>query len=207
MCRFILVHSKDKIKPQNLMNNFSDMAKKSKALDGDWQGDGCGIAWINEEGNWSIRKSLLPIWEDRKLFNDIDLTHTFIAHARSASFMEHKGFIEFNEPYINKKFAFVFNGILKGVSLHNIPGKIGAQKIWYLLEKELEQNDPNKALEIIKELLLKNSKEIVALNMGLATEENIYSLCYFSRNPEYYKLWNYKSKNLEVICSEEIPIV
>lgn len=206
MCRFIIVHSQNKIKPQKLMSSFSNIAKKSKALDGDWQGDGCGIAWVNKEGTWSLRKSLLPIWQDRNLFKDIEETNIFIAHARSASFNEQKGFIEFNEPYINKKFAFVFNGILKGVSL-NPPGKIGAQKIWYLLEKELERNEPNKALEIIKELLLKNSKEIVALNIGLATPENIYSLCYFSRNPEYYKLWSYKDKNLEVICSEEIPII
>ncbi len=206
MCRFIIVHSKNKINPEKLMNSFSNMAKESNALDGDWQGDGCGIAWINNEGKWSLKKSLLPIWEDKGLFSGISKTNIFIAHARSASFKEQKGFIEFNEPYINKEFAFVFNGILKGVSIKS-PGKIGAQKIWHLLEKELEQNEPNRALEIIKELLLKNSKEIVALNIGLATSKSIYSLCYFSRNPEYYNLWNYKDKNLEVICSEKIPII
>ncbi|MBI3954995.1 hypothetical protein HY338_01010, partial [Candidatus Gottesmanbacteria bacterium] len=44
MCRFLLVRSKIKIKPEKLLQDFAGMCQKSRAPDGDWQGDGWGIA-------------------------------------------------------------------------------------------------------------------------------------------------------------------
>jgi len=204
MCRFLLVKSKNLIKPKNLLTQFAKMAKKSKAYDGDWQGDGWGISFVDSKNNWQCHKSLSPIWEDLNIFTAFPKTKTFVVHARSASFPNQKGNITFNQPFINGKYSFVFNGLLKGVRLPNIPGNIGAEKIWYLLKQELKENNLKEALKKTKELLLKNSKEIFALNIGLATPKKIYSLCFFTKYPKYYQLRSFKNQDIEIICSESL---
>lgn len=179
------------------------MAKKSKAPDGDWQGDGWGVSWMDKNGQWQIYKSLLPVWEDRNAFGQIPKTAAFAVHARSASFPQHKGFLEFNQPYIAGKYSFVFNGLLRGVSLI-IPGKIGAEKIWYLVQNELKKRKPQEALDAVADLLKQNSRQIVALNMGLLDKEEFYSFSYFTQFPEYYQLRSFQTEGFRVICSEDL---
>jgi predicted glutamine amidotransferase len=203
MCRFLLAQSKNLIKPQPLLEEFASMAEKSKALDGDWQGDGWGVAWLDNHNQWQLQKSLLPIWKDTKKFITIPQTTTVVVHARSASFPQHKGILAFNQPYIDGEYAFVFNGLLKGVQL-TIPGKIGAEKIWYLVKQQLQSKNPQEALDFVKKLLLKNSKEIVALNMGIATPERIFSVNYFIKHPEYYQMYFHEDEQIKLICSEEL---
>jgi predicted glutamine amidotransferase len=204
MCRFLLVKANTPIQPKSMLDKFADMAEKSKAPDGDWQGDGWGVAWIDEAGSWRTYTSLLPVWKDRGSFVQLPETQMFVAHARSASFPQHKGILAFNQPYISGKYAFVFNGLLRGVSLSNIPGRIGAEKIWYLIQQELKKNNPQEALETVRDLLLKNSKEIIALNIGLSTMENIYSLSYFTKFPDYYRLVNFQNQQYQAVCSEKL---
>src|SRR4029078_7782559 len=128
-------------------------------------------------------------------------TKTFVVHARSASFPNQKGIIEFNQPFIAGEYVFVFNGLLKGVSLPNMPGKIGAQKIWHLLQLKLKNNTPEAALEKVKATLMNNTREIIVLNMGLATNNNIYSLNYFTQHPEYYQLHECETHGVKIVCS------
>jgi len=215
MCRFLLCKSKQKTNPQQILESFAKMAKKSKAFDGDWQGDGWGISWLDKNNCWQIYKSLKPIWEDVQSIKRLYMTTMFAIHARSATFPQHKKNIEYNQPYLYNQYAFVFNGYLKGVSL-SIPGKIGAQKIWFLLRKVLDhpQGDNNKrhkhpagvikALEKVKNLLKKNTKQIQALNIGLSDGEKIYALTYYSKHPKYYQLHYYKDSSLQFICSEPL---
>ncbi|MBI2074211.1 MAG: hypothetical protein HYT83_00060 [Candidatus Levybacteria bacterium] len=178
------------------------MAKKSRALDGDWQGDGWGISYLS--GNkWESYKSLLPVWEDTGIFQTFPKTSVFLIHARSASFPKDKGILEFNQPYVYKNYSFVFNGLLKGVNL-SVPGRIGAEKIWYILRNNLDQYSPIISLQKAAELLVKSSKRINALNIGLSDGQKIYSYCYFTQNPEYYNLQLDNSNNLNIICSEEL---
>lgn len=205
MCRFLLVKSQKPIKPLSLLSSFAAMAQKSKAFDGDWQGDGWGIAWLDEKHVWHEYKSLLPVWKDTKAFDTISHTTLFTVHARSASFPQHKNVIEYNQPFTNKKFAFVFNGLLRGVSLpQNIQGSIGSQKIWFLLQDIMEKNTPSESLKKILQLLKNNSREIKALNIGIADTKNIYTLCYYSQFPSYYQIHHADTKDIKIICSEPI---
>jgi predicted glutamine amidotransferase len=204
MCRFLLLNSKTSIDPKEFLEKFAVMAEKSRAPDGDIQGDGWGIAWLDKSGNWQNYRSLLPVWKDKSSFQNIGKTSAFLVHARSASFTHQKGILEYNQPYIYDKYAFVFNGLLKGVSLPDIPGRIGAEKIWFLLRKELNKKSPQESLEALKNLLIKNSREVIALNIGLATNKNIYSLSYFTQYPDYYHLWKFKNEHYQAICSENI---
>ena len=204
MCRFLLIKSQTAIQPAELLQKFSAMAKNSKTFDGDWQGDGWGVSWKNENG-WSLKKSLKPIWEDEAVFTIIPASTHFLIHARSASFPHHKDIIEFNQPYIAGTYAFVFNGLLKGVALpHPVEGKIGAQKIWNILQEYLQNNSPETSLELVKEYLLKHTKFIQALNIGLSDGVNNYGLCQYGANPEYYSLHSYRSDSLSLLSSEPL---
>lgn len=206
MCRFLLLKSKNPVKPQHIIKAFSIMAKKSKAFDGDWQGDGWGFSWLDTKNRWQIYKSLKPIWRDQSSCNVFPETQMFAIHARSATFPTHKGNIEFNQPYANKSNIFVFNGYLKGVTL-SIPGTIGAEKIWYLLQKMFAHKKsmhPVDALQKVKHLLKKNTRDVQALNIGFSDGRHIYALNYYAKHPEYYRLRYLKKNNLSIIASEPI---
>lgn len=202
MCRFLLAESEKPFQPQELVHKFAEMSRQSKSYDGDWQGDGAGIAWF-EDGMWRVSTSLNPFWSNVDEYSNLPPTNQVVMHARSASFPQHKGLSEYNQPYIQGKYAFVFNGLLKGVNLpFHVEGKIGAQKIWSLLQKFLADNPPMEALQISVELLNEYSREIQALNLGLADGTNIYSYTQFGSHPEYYNLRIYETPEMNIVCSE-----
>jgi len=202
MCRFLLAKSENPIKQKTILEQFSIMAQKNKTYDGDWQGDGWGFSWY-ENSSWKLYRSIKPIWQDRSTFQNFPKTNLFSIHVRSASFPHHKNNIQFNQPYLSNDYIFVFNGLLKKVSL-SIPGKIGAEKIWFLLKKNLRSKKPSEALEKVGDILKKNSKEIQALNIGLSDGKNIYTFSFFTKHPEYYKIRYFKVSSLSLISSEPI---
>lgn len=206
MCRFLLAKFDQPTKPQRLLERFANMSKASKALDGDWQGDGHGIAWIDENNNWQRRTSLDPVWQIPAAFADIPTTTTLVAHARSASFPYHKGVLAYNQPYLFGEYAFVFNGLLKGVSLPPIPGVIGAEKISYLLQEALKTRGPTEALEYLKQFLTAHCREIIALNVGLATPNAFYSINQYSIHPDYYRLHSWQEDGVTLTCSEPLSL-
>lgn len=187
-----------------LLEKFAAMAKKSKAYDGDWQGDGGGVAWV-EKNEWKVRKSMSPIWESIDSFSDLPSINYIVMHARSASFPQHKNNIEYNQPFIYKNYAFVFNGLLKGVTLpYQLEGTIGVQKIWSLLQKFLKDYSPKESLKKTVKTLNNHTRIVQALNIGLADKKNFFAFTQFNSYPDYYNLRINHGAEISVICSEEI---
>lgn len=203
MCRFLLAKSRIPFKPSSLLYPFAKMVQKSKAYDGDWQGDGWGMSWFDNKNVLHEYRSLQPLWKDQKLFDTFTLTPFLSIHARSASFPQDKGDLSFNQPYTNNTYSFVFNGLLRGVTL-NMKGKIGAQKIWNLLKIQLHKNTIVDSLQITKNLLITNSKEVQALNIGVGVKDHIYALCYYTKHPSYYKLRYVHNSKMSIISSEPV---
>lgn len=204
MCRFLLVKSSLPVHPSLFLEPFARQARQSLSFDGDWQGDGWGIKTMDmgKPCSWKTYKSLRPIWEEEKIFGTIPKSRIFLIHARSSSFGKHKDNIEFNQPYSESKFAFVFNGLLQGVRLpSNIPGSIGAQKIWHLLHTEMASKPPEEALAKVKDKLGKHSRLIQALNIGVCDGEYIYALNHFTKFPDYYTMHTLREANLSLISS------
>ena len=202
MCRFLLIKSRKSVKPAKFLAKFAEMAESSKAHDGDWQGDGWGISWLSQSREWQMRKSIRPIWKEENSFHQIPESCWFLIHARSSTFSRHKGVLDYNQPFFNESFAFVFNGLIKGVSLP-LPteGRIGSQKIWTILSKLLEDLSPPQALSKLVDLINKHSKVVQALNIGLCDKKNIYAYCQYSSNPEYYNLSVLNTPSLKMISS------
>lgn len=204
MCRFLLAKSREKQDSTQLLESFADMAKSSKAYDGDWQGDGWGASWWNG-GKWEQYVSLKPVWEDRTIFSFIPSTNLLVLHARSASFSKDEESIGYNQPFVQGKYAFVFNGLLKGVSIpYSLEGSIGSQKIWSLVQKYLMKDSPKIALEKTVRELNKHTRFIQALNIGLSDGKNIYAYTQYATHPQYYHLGHSKSKETTIVVSEQI---
>ncbi len=199
MCRFLLIKSKNAIQPKKLLNEFALMCKNNS----EWQGDGWGLSWKVEDGEWKIDKSVKPIWEESERFNAFPKSHMFAIHARGASFPKHKDNIDFNQPYISNDLCFVFNGELYGVTL-KADGAIGSQKIFSLVKQNLDKNNPIQTLQKVQDMLLKNSKSILGCNIGFIYENGLYASCNFSDKKEYYTVRYYSDEQFSIICSEKI---
>lgn len=204
MCRFLIAKSVTKTNFAKLLNDFAIMCQKSKTQEGDWQGDGWGMGW-REDNQWNSYHSLKPIWKDRERLKNVPLTNQIMIHARSASFAHQKGVIEYNQPHINKQYCFVFNGLVRGVKLTRpIKGKIGSQKILLLLIEQLKLSDPSKALKKTYDFISNHSEKIKGFNVGVGNGDNFYIISDFTEADEYFSLRLYNSSKLKIICSEEL---
>lgn len=201
-----MVKSQKLIRPQKFIRAFALMCQKSKTTEDDWQGDGWGIALKMKNYEWQVYKSLKPIWEDQEGFSQFQKTKMFVVHSRSASFVSQKGIVEYNQPYVSDDYCFVFNGMLKGVKIRRKSrGKIGAQKIFNLLLDNLKTNSPKNSLRRVEQLLLRNSKKLEGLNIGLAYKDKFYVLCqHQSEYEDYFSIRYNMDKDPTIVVSEEI---
>lgn len=205
MCRFLLAKTPTPSDHNQLLKDFVQMAKKSKTTEGDRQGDGWGYSWLDENNTWQSYHSLKPIWQDDRSLPLVPPTTQLIVHARSASFERHKGKLSYNQPYLEKKYAFVFNGLIKGVKLkHQVPGEIGAQKIFNLILQNLQTQTPESALKKVHHFIKSNSKEVKGFNIGFSDSHNIYCLSDYSSNKKYFQLHYFNGEKIKIICSEQI---
>lgn len=205
MCRFLIVKSKTPLAPHTLLADFARMCQASRTPEGDWQGDGWGMAW-QKKGRWQLNKSLKPIWQDQDSFRQFSPTNLFLVHARSASFTDQKGILEYNQPYTDGNLAFVFNGLIRGVKFNSpVPGKIGAQKILWLLKNQLKDSfSLRSVLKNLHQLLLDSSTSLRGLNVGFIQGNTVAALCAYNENPDYFTLYYFKNQNLSIICSQPI---
>ncbi len=205
MCRFLLVKSTKPIQPATILKSFAEMAKNSRALDGDWQGDGWGIC-SRADNSWKTYTSLLPVWQDTPAFSDFPATNMFLVHARSASFAKDKGHLEYNQPYTANSYAFVFNGLLKGVKFSTpLSGQIGAQKIRSLFLQNTADAPLYTALEKTIYQLRQHTQTVQALNIGVSDGEQFSVYCQYAAYPDYYGLKISKKREMTIVCSEPLP--
>ena len=204
MCRFLIARSPDPLPVRKLLCLFAEMCRRSRTPDGDLQADGWGLAW-NRNGGWETRKSLLPIWKDLPSFSPPADVNFFLVHARSAGFPQQKGILAYNQPFVEGQYAFVFNGMIRGVRIEKpLPGKIGAQKIFRLIREEMKEKGAESVLIQLRQTLRQRARNLEAANIGLAGPEGIYVLCDYSLHPEYFSLRISQTEGITLICSEEL---
>jgi hypothetical protein len=205
MCRWLIVRSAEAFDPGPLFRAFAEMARLSRAPDGDRQADGWGLAWSDGSGEWRTRKSLKPVWEDESARMEVPETRLFAVHARSASFPDQKDVIEYNQPFVAGSRAFVFNGMIQGVSFPRpLEGWIGAQKIWSLLKPEARRSRIEEVLGTGVREIETNARKIQALNIGLIEEDRIAVYCHGADDLPYYRLQAAVYGGTVAVCSEPL---
>src|SRR5512139_2318642 len=202
MCRFLMIQSVVPLSPERFLEPFAELSERSPAPDGDPQADGWGISWIDAANRWNVRKFPDPIWESAAHFGEFFESRCFCLHARSASSPEFKNAVEFNQPFIDNRCAFVFNGFVEGISLpYPVPGRIGSQKIWELLRFRLANTGGIESLRDVRDLLNRRSRRVQALNIGLSDGEYLYGLCKYADHEDYYRMRVYITPELRMVCS------
>lgn len=205
MCRLLAVLGAAPFDPRSLIAEFAAMAEASRSPDGDRQGDGWGIAWLDEAGMWRRHRSLAPIWEESLADRCPRSTRALAAHARSASFAGDRGEIEHNQPFLLGAHAFVFNGLLSGVSLPGgRPGEIGAQRVAALLGAFLKRTPPQEAVGRLGVMLAARARRVPALNLAIVGGSGIVALSQFEEHPEYYRLHHAELAGTVAVCSQPL---
>ncbi len=205
MCRFLIARSSAPLPIRQILSLFVEMCRRSRTPDGDLQADGWGLAW-STNGRWETHKSLRPIWEDLppSFLTPVDI-NCLLVHARSAGFPEQKGIVDYNQPFVQGQYAFVFNGMIRGMRFEKpLPGKIGAQKIFHLIQEGLQDRDAGSVLVQLRQTLRERARNLEAANIGLVGPEGIHALCDYSVNPEYFSLRLSQAGDLTLLCSEEL---
>lgn len=205
MCRLLMIKSQQPLRAGEILVKFAEMAERSRAPDGDWQGDGWGVGWLDQGGNWRVRKSLRPVWKEKDALRHFPASSFFLGHARSASFSHQKDVLEYNQPYIKDSYGFVFNGLLEGVAFPlPVAGRIGSQKIWSLLWAGLGWSNPEESLMELAGNLVRYSRRVQALNIGLGGQGRLYAYCRYEGDGVYYQLQFHDSPDLQMVCSEAL---
>lgn len=193
MCRFLMMRGEQPFESKAVLDSFRERCRDSQ----EYQGHGWGAAW-RSAGAWARYKSLTPIWDDApELPAEVDF---LVVHARSA-FRDEGIAIENNMPFYRRERVFVFNGELQGVRLR-VPGRIGAEKIFNLIEQQ-DEGDLDEAVAAADDLLVSKSARVRAMNVALTDGDRIYASCRFTEMPDYFTL-HYREGNVATVCSEPL---
>jgi predicted glutamine amidotransferase len=212
MCRFLAIKNTGSNYLQKDLEDFVSMCRESRTIEGDLQGDGWGVAWKNSRGEWQTYHSLNPIWDELDHLLQISgYAKELVVHARSASFDDYKDDISVNQPYLSKdkNRVFAFNGVVYKVKLkRRLEGKIGAQKIFSLVNQEVEReyslekevNPLSSSFNLIKD----NSESIKGFNCVLLNNNNLSVVSDYSVEGEYFKLYKTDLNGKIIVCSQQI---
>ncbi len=208
MCRFFVARFTEETEISSYLHAFSVMAKDSRTSNGDRQGDGWGISFRTENSEFKTYKSLLPIWEDQEAFTTIPRAKIFLIHARSASFPNQVGNLNYNQPFIDDDIGFVFNGAITGVNTPlQLNGTIGSQKIFFLARQYLLDYPEELVLQKVYEHIRSHSNKIIGMNICMSIGNNLHILCSYTIDSEYYTLHYKLINNATFICSQPLGSV
>ncbi|OLS23980.1 MAG: Gamma-glutamyl-hercynylcysteine sulfoxide hydrolase [Candidatus Heimdallarchaeota archaeon LC_3] len=197
MCRLLMIKAtnpKNKIDSNHYLKLFSKMAKTSI----EYQGDGWGVAW-REENDWKLYKSENPIWEET--FEQINNTDFLLAHVRSA-FNNSGSDVESTMPFKKENKLFIFNGEIRGVKIRST-GKSGAEKLFNFILR-LDNGNLYNSLQRTSKILEKQSNYIRANNFIIIDKNQAYIHNYFNENPDYFTIFKKQDKNVLTVCSEQL---
>jgi len=212
MCRFLVIKNNGSNYLQKDLEDFVEMCQDSKTIEGDWQGDGWGVAWKDSRDDWQTHHSLNPIWEDaRQLLSLAGYAKDVVVHARSASFDDYKDDVTVNQPYLSldKNRVFAFNGVIYKVKLkRRLSGKIGAQKIFNLVNQEAKRkNNTERKMNPLStsfNLIKENCEKIKGFNCVLLHNNKLSVVSDYSAEGEYFKLYSSQINGKTVVCSQQI---
>lgn len=195
MCRLLCVSSDRPFEMGAHLEQLARIARDSR----EYQGHGWGCAW-REDGAWRLHHDIRPVWEDPA--RPRGPTTLLVAHARSA-FRDEGIRVENNMPFFDGRHVFVFNGELRGVRIKE-EGRIGAEKIFNYV-KRFDRGDMHEALRRGLDVIDRRTRHVRAMNVIMASAEQVLAACRFSEDPDYFQLRRRERGGELVLGSEPYP--
>ncbi|MBT4651298.1 class II glutamine amidotransferase [Candidatus Woesearchaeota archaeon] len=167
--------------------------------------EGWGIAYLDQDQNWIIEKSPLPIYKDSKIDQCRNInTNLAILHVRKAT----KGIVslENTHPFQQQDFVFCHNGGIHEEILHSPSfqpqGNTDSEKLFYSLLTEI--NHHPKIEDAIK-INLNKYHNYSGINLFLANKSHSYIYIKKNNLKEYFQMKLGINKNFLIISSEILP--
>ncbi len=217
MCRMLIASGKIDLNP--LLEGMILMAKdqtkihelnEEKGL-GTWiHKDGWGIAYLDEDKEWQIYRSTLPIFKDPETdkFRTIK-TNQVMIHSR---FKMGSGIaIKNTHPFIFKKnnpgtFVFCHNGFIDEQIIfdkkhYSVSGETDSEKLFYSILTDLKRFKLSKAIR----RNFKKYKKITGTNIILTSNKKTVIATRENKFPRYYQMSMAQNESLRIFSSEPLP--
>ena len=219
MCRMIVASGN--IDVSKILESITLMARDKNALhelnkknQGRWRhADGWGIAYLNQKGNFAIKKSPHAIFESKEIKKLSDLkTNFFIAHVRkkAGSDISLKNTHPFRTRHaVLGECVFCHNGVIKDKILFDTQykpqGKTDSERLFYSILSDIAENDDRKIASAIRKNLQRYAKTRGS-NIVLSTKEKTYISMKKNKLPKYYGMMLGQGKDFVLISSEKLKM-
>ncbi|MEM7029257.1 MAG: hypothetical protein AAF629_06805 [Chloroflexota bacterium] len=219
-----MIQAKNSIHPARYLPLIAETMRVNTALDGALQGDGWGIAYLDEDRVWHIEKSSNPIWHDSERFSTFPPSRHFMIHARSTGESEIK--LTHNQPYgltfsdaqtgQKRQAVFCCNLAIRGMKRRQIQrevkarieGEIGAQKVAFLVQHFLQAGHTHEsALSSVSQLLRQYAQDVQVANLGLMNENGFAAACLYTLPATHTSPYAQDHYRLQTSMSDDVQIV
>jgi predicted glutamine amidotransferase len=165
--------------------------------------DGLGYAFRGPKGRWHLFRFGPKALLEAEIPGPVDREATvLLAHARKSSpeFASFRGGL-YAHPFFYDGIFLCHNGTVRDVERLGLSHGTDSQRLLFWLSKRWKPRTPERLEDCLRELLGTIS-DFSALNLLLSDGENLYALCAFRANPEYFTLWFRKGADFVAVASE-----
>ena len=179
---------------------------------GRWQhADGWGLAYLDQKGNFIIKKSPRTIFESKEIKKLSDLkTNFLIAHVRkkAGSDISLKNTHPFRAKHtVLGECVFCHNGVIEDEIVFNTQykpqGKTDSERLFYSILSDIAENDDRKIVSVIRKNLQRYTKTRGS-NIVLSSKEKTYVAMRKNKLPKYYGMKVGQGKDFMLISSEKL---
>lgn len=220
MCRIIVASGNIDI--SKILESITLMAKDENALH-EWNekkgsgsckhADGWGAAYLNQTGDFIIKKSPQAIFGDPEAKKIEKLTTAFlITHVRrkAGSEISLKNTHPFKAQHpLLGECVFCHNGQIEDnisfATQYQPQGKTDSERLFYSILSDITKNNDNKIASAIQKNLQKYTKT-KGSNIVLTTKEKTYVAMSKNRLPKYYGMMLGRGKDFMLISSEKLKM-
>lgn len=202
MTRFLVINKKERFDIEETLRIFAEASENNPTPDGNWQGDGWGISYVDPYLKWRGYKTFVSIWKCMDFFNIFMPSNIFMMHARTLEAEEQYVSEDHNMPYYNDEISFVFDGVEDEQQI-NLEDGYFFDKFWGKI-LQLDQNDFETGLRELCNGITLNKVGLKAANFVISDKKNIYIYSKTeNHNNAYYKLKYQINENQIIIASQE----
>ncbi|HLD39820.1 MAG TPA: class II glutamine amidotransferase [Candidatus Nanoarchaeia archaeon] len=218
MCRMIIASGK--INPKQILDSLILMAKDENSRHernqekgpGSYQHpDGWGIAYLDQKGDFVIKKSEKAIFADPEVQKLSDINTNFmIAHVRKKAGSETS--IHNTHPFeayhrLLGEGVFCHNGFIEDeIKFHpkyKLEGKTDSEKLFYSILSDINDNKPENIARVIRNNL-KTYTKTQGTNVVLSTKEKTFVGLRKNELPKYYGMVLGEGIHFVLISSEKL---
>ncbi|MBP9758755.1 hypothetical protein KBD45_03600 [Candidatus Dojkabacteria bacterium] len=201
MSRILVINKKERFDVEENFKIFAEVSENNPTPDGNWQGDGWGISYIDPLLKWRGFKTFVSIWKNIGFAHIFMPSNIFMLHVRTLIVEEEYVSEENNLPYFNDELSLVYDG-------DQLESKIDKSvkplidRIWEQIQIVDKSNLESEFKTICEQINLE-AEGYKAFNLVLSDKQNMYVYCKYNPEAESYYQIHYFTNELKTIISSQ----